>query len=299
MEINPANLQIEVDRFKKGIKKRNPNEFSRLSSVKELDSIRAAIELAYIDTRRTMRGISKPENKDYQEIKEKVLENIEIELYDYFNNQDFPKNFNFSTEHEKLCNIWHNKFNRIKKDIKAENKKDSNSNDEYGKTFGTYGKAQKIINMAFKYLYCCSDAPGCKRDSKYKDHFKYCHMPLDRYTLTWFARDVEKKESKKRKVNVNEEYSWSNIDNYEEYDSIQKDINDFINSKIDKETYTLSPLELEFLVWPESQRHLAAEGFLFGLKDYEKKEKEKVKTKMPLDEKYREIIKFLNDNGYK
>lgn len=38
----------------------------------------------------------------------------------------------------------------------------------------TVGQAQKIINMSFKYLFCCQDI----RDTKMA-YFSWCHMPLD------------------------------------------------------------------------------------------------------------------------
>lgn len=51
----------------------------------------------------------------------------------------------------------------------------------------TYGQAQKIINMAFKYLYCC------KHDSEMEERFKACHMPLDSFSLEWFKRKFKEK----------------------------------------------------------------------------------------------------------
>ena len=41
-----------------------------------------------------------------------------------------------------------------------------------------YGQAQKVVNMAFKYLYCCKGAPV--------ERFISCHMPLDKITLLWY-----------------------------------------------------------------------------------------------------------------
>jgi len=46
----------------------------------------------------------------------------------------------------------------------------------------TIGQAQKIINMSFKYLFCCADI----RNSKLS-HFTWCHMPLDSVTLEWLG----------------------------------------------------------------------------------------------------------------
>lgn len=55
-----------------------------------------------------------------------------------------------------------------------------------------YGKAQKIINMTFKYTFCLD---GAKEKQEY---FKYCHMPLDSLTLEWFWRagNLKKYEEK-------------------------------------------------------------------------------------------------------
>ena len=45
-----------------------------------------------------------------------------------------------------------------------------------------YGKAQKIVNMSMKTVYCLNGA-----DQKAKEgYFKFCHMPLDSITLNWF-----------------------------------------------------------------------------------------------------------------
>jgi hypothetical protein len=49
----------------------------------------------------------------------------------------------------------------------------------YNQYEARYGQAQKVLNMAFKYLYCCDGA------EKYAEKFEPCHMPLDQYTLAW------------------------------------------------------------------------------------------------------------------
>lgn len=96
----------------------------------------------------------------------------------------------------------------------------------------TYGQAQKIINMAFKYYYCCSDAPG---DEKLYD----CHMPLDKYTLLWVKEETG--------VNV---VGWNSIDNYELYLAIQKEIRKCLESE-SNDKYSEYPLLAEFEIWPE------------------------------------------------
>ena len=47
----------------------------------------------------------------------------------------------------------------------------------------TYGNAQKMVNMLFKYLACFGDYPT------YREHFLWCHMPIDTKILKW-AKDT-------------------------------------------------------------------------------------------------------------
>lgn len=58
------------------------------------------------------------------------------------------------------------------------------SNDKEGTVPVQYGKAQKIVNMTMKGLYCL---PGSEQ---YEEHFTYCHIALDSFTLEWFKRNV-------------------------------------------------------------------------------------------------------------
>ncbi len=54
---------------------------------------------------------------------------------------------------------------------------------KYNEFDARYGQAQKVVNMAFKYLYCCAGAP--------EDRFTPCHMPLDKITLTWLSHETD------------------------------------------------------------------------------------------------------------
>lgn len=58
------------------------------------------------------------------------------------------------------------------------------TNDKEGKVPVQYGKAQKIVNMTMKELYCL---PGSEM---YEKHFAYCHIALDSFTLEWYKRNV-------------------------------------------------------------------------------------------------------------
>ncbi len=135
-----------------------------------------------------------------------------------------------------------------------------------------YGKAQKIVNMTFKYLYCVLDAADEK--------FKYCHIPLDSIILDWIWAQKESMKNAYNKILQNENElmpktlqhtcfdSWSNIKDSENqlvlidrnnkkhytYTFYQKLIRGYCSNKI-------TPLQLEFLVWPQFQWERAANEF--------------------------------------
>ena len=49
-----------------------------------------------------------------------------------------------------------------------------------------YGKAQKIVNVAFKYFYLfCDIKPGVP------GHFDFAHFTIDSYTLKWYKRVID------------------------------------------------------------------------------------------------------------
>lgn len=118
-----------------------------------------------------------------------------------------------------------------------------------------YGKAQKIVNMTFKNIYCLRDA-----ESK-EDYFKYCHMPLDSLTLEWVYRKV--KPTNGEKYTRNNIPAWSKLcyDSSKEnasilsYKSIQEDIRKHFENSTE-----WTPLTAEFVIWPQIQLELAAEG---------------------------------------
>ena len=130
-----------------------------------------------------------------------------------------------------------------------------------------YGKAQKIVNMTMKGLYCLS---GAKEREHY---FKYCHMALDSFILEWFCRQVmpwynEKKENKenKEKIKKTSITSWSIIPEgcgvapygYNNYVRI---IRDYFGAV--RPYDGLTPLQAEFYIWIEIQLEMAAES-LYG-----------------------------------
>ena len=155
-----------------------------------------------------------------------------------------------------------------------------------------YGKAQKIVNMSFKYLFCLNDS------QKYIERFSGCHMALDKYTLEWFIRFVlSKKGLKHISVTQIRETSWSKLrcgSNEEEYTYLwfQNEIKKYLNSEksnyVTDEGEHLSPFIAEFYIWPEMQLHLAMESL------YSQGGKEKNFKDKSLSDKIESLRKFLD-----
>lgn len=83
-----------------------------------------------------------------------------------------------------------------------------------------YGKAQKIVNMTMKELYCL---PGAE---KYEKHFAYCHIALDSFTLEWIQRNILNPREKVRRYLASQLQSWSAPEQFRKYrqpDSISEE----------------------------------------------------------------------------
>ena len=93
-------------------------------------------------------------------------------MLDYFNGPAPSGQEAFDVLHEEMCMLWCIQFTESRKDL------------------GTYGKAQKIINMSFKYLFCCEDA---------KEHYAHFNTAICRWTLLLSSGlSVFVKDEKKR-----------------------------------------------------------------------------------------------------
>ena len=183
---------------------------------------RAAIELAYAD-------MSRRQNGHLPAMKEACI--------NWLVNNVFTGKIQFSdydTWHETQCN----ELIKIWNDIKP--------------NFGTVGKAQKVLNMAFKYLSCITE--------DYNAILQYCHMTLDSYTLAWYKAVVMPWAQKNGRPDVESLVEWSKIKSYGDYKLIQKNIRDYLSTgavysiKINKKsTKVLSlpivPIDAEFVVW--------------------------------------------------
>lgn len=127
-----------------------------------------ALYQGYLDACRTFEWSEKVK-KDYPNEKEKrgYIEGefklgIACKIREYLNNS---KACSFDVFHGELCENLKECFREKETNI-------------------TYGQAQKIINMAFKYLYCLYYKYGELKEEQFAD----CHMPLDSFSLEWFKR---------------------------------------------------------------------------------------------------------------
>lgn len=230
-----------------------------------------ALYQGYLDACRTFEWSEKVK-KDYPNEKEKrgyiegqFKSGIACKIREYLNNS---KAYSFDVFHGELCENLKECFREKETNI-------------------TYGQAQKIINMAFKYLYCLYYKYGELKEEQFAD----CHMPLDSFSLEWFkrwisanAKEYWKEEGNFKKGSVG---SWSSMEvlNYKDKEGIKygyevylKYIREYCEG-YDKEK--LTPLELDFIVWPQIQKIMAAEAFI---KTFEKDEEEIEKNDMEPEE---------------
>ena len=230
-----------------------------------------ALYQGYLDACRTFEWSEKVK-KDYPNEKEKrgYIEGefklgIACKIREYLNNS---KACSFDVFHGELCENLKECFREKETNI-------------------TYGQAQKIINMAFKYLYCLYYKYGELKEEQFAD----CHMPLDSFSLEWFkrwisanAKEYWKEEGNFKKGSVG---SWSSMEvsNYKDKEGIKYGYKVYLKyirkycEDYNKEKIT--PLELDFIVWPQIQKIMAAEAFI---KTFEKDEEEIEKNDMEPEE---------------
>ena len=152
-----------------------------------------------------------------------------------------------------------------------------------------YGQAQKILNMAYKYLYCLSGA-------ECYEVFKKCHMPLDGFTLEWYKRFVWEKE----KPRIYADSKWSSLEQ-STYRGVAEAIKEHLENgarfyvKGAERDLPVYPLDAEFYIWPEMQMHMAAESFLFSFKALTTDEKKAWKKDANARNKLVEIQKAIHD----
>ncbi len=223
------------------------------------DGIRKCIAGATLDlTPRTIKGVHHEDNWLKEKLPEKLADEGFVELiWEWFS---IPA----ASISEKAYDAWHHKACEF---VLAILKQDFPGHEEQVR----YGKAQKIVNMTVKTMYCLAGAEN------YECHFTYAHMPLDSIILDrWF--DLIKYENKTRKKISEDKYyvkshrsCWSNL-NYcgdDMYDNDKKYsymflvslIRDLFNQNasdehkkdygIENEYIEYTPFQAEFFIWDE------------------------------------------------
>lgn len=238
-----------VNKFIQTIKKKPCNQYfdgSKEINIEKGELYEDALYQGYIDACRTIKGASKiGDNK-------KALSKTAEKIKNYLRGGN-----NF--EHSSWCEDLIKDYESIGIVI-------------------TYGHAQKIVNMAFKYLYCLYKRAD-KLDENMKQKFQDCHMPLDSFSLEWFYRYYQKKNCKREIEVCNKEIkeelfdrnkrikkgsisSWSTMKSIDDYDKEYP--YEFYCYNI--ETYWkdkgITPLELDFIVWEKMQKIMVAEEFI-------------------------------------
>ena len=227
---------LDFENYFKKFKNEIKNEYFRNASTLDVDNkeiFKLAFNLGYRDAQRTFIKINeKVWSKDGA--KDKFYNKFSVELQKLFKNKTF-----FS--HEPLFDDFIKFFQN------------------YGYTV-TYGQAQKVINMTFKYLYCLDDKKQYKEDI-----FDKCHMPLDSFTLAWYKRNILKKTDAKD-YQIKSEDSWSKLEK-EKYTHIQKlikkRVEEGLKIKINGSNIPLpkAPLDAEFVIWQEEIMNQAVTNF--------------------------------------
>ena len=198
------------------------DEFRKNSFKNKAENTRNAIEMAYADMSRRQAGHT-------SEMKDVCIKWLEEEIF-----TDSLQITDFNAWHKETCEALISKMNSV----------------TLG--FGTVGKAQKVINMAFKYLSCITH--------KFDALLEYFHMTLDGYTLEWYKNSVVRWAESKGLPVIKGDIKWSKIAQYNDYMIIQDGIRKYLelNSEYSikigaKETKCVllldAPFESEFIIW--------------------------------------------------
>lgn len=232
---------------------------------KELDAaLNISIEQAYKDI--MVRTLKVKDCEKSTDIIKKLKEenSLKTHIKEYLETKNFSETFD--SFHNRLCqsalNCLKQKYEKVE-----------------------YGKAQKLVNMTFKYLYCTQYV---KNNNK-KDFFEDCHIALDSIILEWLYNyvydeyEIDNNEVKRREKNSNKPKltrdgtpSWSNLTYSDNENLVEKNKYTYnfyiqiIRKYFKDKNINITPFQAEFIIWREMQMELAANEFLISLKKYYK-----------------------------
>ena len=155
------------------------------------------------------------------------LKSISNKIWEYFNVKhkagDTTTKKEFDELHEELCQLFLDETKKL------------------GKAY-TYGNAQKLINMTFKYLACFQDYPA------FAALFDYCHAPIDNISLKQFkgvgVPNILKDGLTYKYSYRKRDCSWTQLDK----DAYLSLVEDYRN-KIDSVDPNCSALYFDFYNW--------------------------------------------------
>lgn len=151
----------------------------------------------------------KTKENEWQAAKNKIFTWLAGEFHTYFQNGCND----FNDWHKTICNDFLERFKPILNQYGYDADKSLK-----------YGKAQKIVNMTFKYLFCFDDVKA--------DDFKDCHMPIDSYILNWY-NDISPNKC---------DVPWSDLKEKQYYE-LQDEIKGILGN--------YNPFLAEFYIWAE------------------------------------------------
>lgn len=185
-------------------------------SINSRDDIYKIVSVpAYKDmTPRHLKGIGK-----FKDEKKEVFDYITNQFVIYFSHPSKSKD-EFDNWHKNFCEELCRRFIKL---TGIELK---------------FGKAQKIVNITFKHLYCFKDA-----ETK-SEHFKYCHIPIDSNVIDWCKGNAGL---------IPPPTAWSFIE-YSDYHKFEDSLYQWLNSKNntiyrDSNGTPYSLLQLDFIAW--------------------------------------------------
>lgn len=212
-------------------------------SVTKLEDVLLAVRKAYADMSvRTIKGFGKVKD----EKKEELRKNFANKFIETFCKAEAPLTQEaFDARHQEVCDDFLTKLNKLCTDCGVEEPP-------------CYGKAQKIVNMTFKYLYLF------EKNEPIQPLFAFCHMPLDS-SIFKYLKEKFKEHGLDAKLF---ETAWSKLD-AGQYREIQTAIREYCQEYSSDYTnvanvadvadeYAKLPFYAEFQIWEEMRREKQA-----------------------------------------
>lgn len=202
-------------------------------SVTKLEDVLLAVRKAYADMSvRTIKGFGKVKD----EKKEELRKNFANKFIETFCKAEAPLTQEaFDARHQEVCDDFLTKLNKLCTDCGVEEPP-------------CYGKAQKIVNMTFKYLYLF------EKNEPIQSLFAFCHMPLDSSIFRYL-----KEKFKEHGLNAKLfETAWSKLD-AGQYRKIQTAIREYCQEYSSDyadaaDECAKLPFYAEFQIWEEMRR---------------------------------------------